>query len=76
MPEKTTEELFQERNKRVNDAIQLKIPDRVPIELSFGYFPARYTGIPCSVVYYEPYKWLEAVRKTVLDFQPDALFYI
>jgi uroporphyrinogen-III decarboxylase len=76
MKEKTTKELFKERNKRVNDAIALKIPDRVPIDMSFGYFPAKYVGMPCSVVYYEPEKWLAAVKKTVLDFQPDSLFYI
>jgi uroporphyrinogen-III decarboxylase len=76
MVEKTTEELYKERDKRVNDAIALKIPDRVPIEMSFGYFPAKYTGVPCSVVYYEPEKWLAAVKKTVMDFQPDSLFYI
>jgi hypothetical protein len=76
MPEKSARELFQERNKRVNDAVQLKIPDRVPIEMSFGYFPAKYTGMPCSVVYYEPQKWLEAVKKTVVDFEPDSVFYI
>ena len=76
MTEKTVQELFQERNKRVNDAIQLKTPDRVPVEMSFGYFPAKYVGLPCSVVYYQPDKWLEAVKKTVVDFQPDALFYI
>ncbi len=76
MTEKSTEELYQERNKRVNDAIHLEIPDRVPIDMSLGYFPAKYTGVPCSVVYYEPEKWLEAVRETVLDFQPDSLFYI
>jgi hypothetical protein len=76
MVEKTTEKLYKERDKRVNDAIALKIPDRVPIEMSFGYFPAKYTGVPCSVVYYEPEKWLAAVKKTVMDFQPDSLFYI
>ena len=76
MTQKTTEELFQERNKRINDAIQLKIPDRVPVEMSFGYFPAKYLGLPCSVVYYQPDKWLEAVKKTVVDFHPDGLFYI
>ena len=76
MTQKTTEELFQERNKRINDAIQLKIPDRVPVEMSFGYFPAKYLGLPCSVVYYQPDKWLEAVKRTVVDFHPDGLFYI
>jgi uroporphyrinogen-III decarboxylase len=73
---KTAAELFQERNKRINDAVQLKVPDRVPVEMSFGYFPARYTGIPCSVVYYDPPRWLAAFKKTVVDFEPDGLFYI
>lgn len=76
MTDKTPQDLYQERNKRINDAIRLRIPDRVPIEMSFGYFPAKYVGVPCSVVYYEPEKWLAAVKKTVEDFQPDALFYI
>ena len=64
MAEKTAKELFNERNKRINDAIQLKIPDRVPIDMSFGFFPAKYLGLPCSIVYYEPQKWLEAVKPT------------
>jgi uroporphyrinogen-III decarboxylase len=76
MTAKTPQELYQERNKRINDAIQLKVPDRVPVEMSFGYFPARYAGVPCSVVYYEPERWLAAVKKTVVDFEPDGLFYI
>jgi hypothetical protein len=29
---KTPEELYQEREKRFNDAVQLKVPDRVPIK--------------------------------------------
>jgi uroporphyrinogen-III decarboxylase len=76
MTEKSPEELYKERDKRLADAIELKIPDRVPIDMSLGYFPAKYCGMPASVVYYEPYKWFEAVKKTVLDFQPDSLFYI
>lgn len=74
--ERTTDELFRERNNRINATIRLQMPDRVPIEMSFGYFPARYAGVPCSVVYYDPDRWLEAVKKTVVDFQPDGLFYI
>jgi hypothetical protein len=76
MPDKTTADHYQERNKRINDAIRLETPDRVPIEMSFGYFPAKYVGVPCSVVYYEPEKWLAALKKTALDFQPDGIFYI
>jgi uroporphyrinogen-III decarboxylase len=76
MAGKTVKQLYDERDKRLADAINLKITDRVPIDMSFGYFPARYTNQPFSIVYYQPQKWLEAVKKTVVDFQPDSLFYI
>ncbi|MEE8419055.1 MAG: hypothetical protein V3S02_02975 [Dehalococcoidales bacterium] len=45
MTGKTPEELYQKRNIRVNGAIQQTIPDRVPNDLSFGYLPAKYTGM-------------------------------
>lgn len=76
MTDKTTEQLYQEREKRVSDTIQLKIPDRVPIEMSFGYFPAKYTGITCKPAYYDYDTWLEATKKTILDFEPDALCHV
>lgn len=76
VPEKTPEQLYQERNKRILDAIQLRIPDRVPVDLSFGYFPAKYAGITCEAAYYDYYAWLKATKKTVLDFQPDGVFYV
>jgi len=76
LAEKTTEELYQEREKRVSDAIQLKIPDRVPIEMSFGYFPGKYLGITCKPAYYDFDTWLEATKKTILDFEPDALCHV
>jgi uroporphyrinogen-III decarboxylase len=76
MANKTPQELLQERNDRINTAIRMEIPDRVPIDMAFGYFSAKYAGVPCSVVYYEADKWLAATRKTALDFQPDGIFYI
>jgi hypothetical protein len=72
--EKTTEELYKERDKRISDAIELKIPDRVPVLLSFGYFPAKYTGITCQDAWYDFDKWLAAYKKTVVDFAPDGLW--
>ena len=68
----TTQQLFEERVKRVEEAIRLKIPDRVPVMLSLGYFPARYTGITCEDAFYNPAKWKEASIKTVVDFAPDS----
>jgi hypothetical protein len=70
--DKSPRQLYAERLKRVEDAIQLKIPDRVPVSLSLGYFPAKYTGITCRDAFYDPAKWKEAAIKTVLDFQPDT----
>jgi hypothetical protein len=69
---KTPEELCQERAKRVADAIQLKVPDRVPLEIAFGYFPAKYVGVTCEAAYYDYDKWLAACKKTVLDFGADV----
>ena len=71
---KTIEELYQEREKRVTDAIACDIPDRVPVMLELSYFPAKYTGITCEAPYYDYDKWLDANRKTVKDFDPDLVW--
>ena len=72
--EKTAKQLRQEREKRIMDAIQLRMPDRVPVISAMGYFPARYTGIPCSAAYYDYDAWYDAYKKTLRDFQPDMIF--
>jgi hypothetical protein len=72
--EKTPEQLYQEREKRVMDAIHLKIPDRVPIVNSIGYFPATYTGIAFETAWYDYDRWLEAYIKTLTDFQLDMVY--
>ena len=76
MAEKSPEELYKERRARIDDAAQLRIPDRVPVHMSFGYFPARYYGISASAAFYETDKWLAATKKTVADFAPDGIYYI
>ena len=69
--DKTPAQLYEEREKRVRDAIQLRQPDRVPVRLETHAFPARYAGVPKSAAYYDPAAWKEATKKTVLDFEPD-----
>jgi hypothetical protein len=71
---KTGKQLRDEREKRIMDAIQLRIPDRVPVHCPMGYFPAKYTGIPFSAAYYDFDAWYEAYKKTLEDFQPDMIF--
>ncbi len=64
-------ELYRQREKRVNDAIALRVPDRVPIEVLFGFFPARYSGMTIPEVMYDPDKLFDAQLKVLLEFQPD-----
>ncbi len=64
-------ELYRQREKRVNDAIALRAPDRVPIEVLFGFFPARYSGMTIEEVMYDPEKLFDAQLKVLLEFQPD-----
>lgn len=71
--EKTPEELFQEREKRVNDAVQLREPDRVPIMCHSGFFPALYTGITCEEAMYDMDKVMAAWTKFLEDFEPDMV---
>jgi hypothetical protein len=70
---KSAEELCREREQRVMDAIQLKIPDRVPVVTGMGYFPARYTGTTYQAAWYDYDKWVAAYKKTLPDFHPDML---
>jgi hypothetical protein len=44
---KSSEELYKKREKRINDAIGLKEPYRVPIPIMvlFNFFLTRYFGI-------------------------------
>lgn len=67
----SADELYQERLKRVTDAIELRVPDRVPVSTPFGYFPAKYCGILAHDAFYDYPKWKQAYQKTVIDYEPD-----
>ena len=69
---KTVEELLDEREKRMRDVIELRIPDRVPVTIQTGVFSARYAGLPLSSMYYDHAAYREACLKTILDFEPDT----
>ena len=67
--------LYEQRQKRICDAIALKVPDRVPVWMGdAGYFPARYSGFTCEEVMFDSDKLFAAYRKTLTDFAPDAFF--
>src|SRR5512138_1431972 len=70
--DKTPEQLFHEREKRINDAVALKEPDRVPVMNIFGFFPARFAGISFRDAMYDYDKTMRAWVDTMLEFQPDV----
>jgi uroporphyrinogen-III decarboxylase len=72
--DKSPEELYEEREKRLRDAIELKEPDRVPVVLAINYFPARYVGgLTVADAFYNHDAWREATRKTIMDLEPDII---
>lgn len=70
---KLPDELFQEREQRVNDAIALKEPDRVPVMVLTGFFPAYYANVTCKEVMYDAQKAIYAWTRYLEDFEPDMV---
>ena len=67
---------YHEREKRLLDAIALKEPDRVPVVPLFAFFNCYYSGISPREAYSNPEKALEAWRRTIYDFEPDATYSV
>ena len=68
------EELYRERLRRCEDAIQLKIPDRVPFFPMTHYFAAKYAGLKGEEAFYDCEKWFAANRKMNVELAPDCYF--
>ncbi|NLE09640.1 MAG: hypothetical protein GX631_10345, partial [Dehalococcoidales bacterium] len=69
---KSTEELRAEREKRIWDAVELKVPDRVPVIFGGTFFACRYAGIPYSAAYYDTTRWKQAFKAMIVDMDPDS----
>lgn len=65
------EEAYKKRAKRITDAIQLKVPDRVPIAPISQFFAAKYAGITPEEAMYDYDKANAAWGKVNVDFEPD-----
>ncbi len=64
---------YQERAQRFRDALELRIPDRVPIAGLGGAFVYRRVGVPQKATMYD--RWEEAAKAVIKfqkDFQPDS----
>lgn len=65
-------DLFAERQTRIEDVIALREPDRVPSFLFSTFWAAKAAGMTCEQAMYD-YKGLSgAMRKAILELQPDA----
>src|SRR4030042_3190528 len=69
---KSVEELRLEREKRLWDAVELKVPDRVPVIFGGTFFACKYAGIPYSAAYYDTAAWKNAFKKMIVDMDPDS----
>jgi len=64
---KSTQELYQEGKKRIQDVIELKVPDRIPVmPLDSGWF-VKYSGISWQEAMYDVEKLIAAKRKMVIE---------
>ena len=66
------EKAYRERATRIKNAIQLKMPDRVPVIPLVGFFPAHYARITTQEAMYDYEKACQAYEKYTFDFAPDA----
>jgi hypothetical protein len=69
---KPAPQLRQERQQRLHAAMDLKVPDRVPVGIPMGNFPAKWAGVPCSAGYYDFDSWYAANERALKEFRPDT----
>jgi hypothetical protein len=71
---KSAEQLLSERGKRLNDAMAMRQPDRIPLLLGLGYLQCEMAGISRQESYDNFEKGQGALEKAALYFQPDAAY--
>ncbi len=65
------EDTLQTREQRINDAIEIKVPDRIPIYYFSGFYPIRHCGYIIKDAYYDMDKLTEAFDRTISELKPD-----
>jgi hypothetical protein len=70
---KTPKELYEERLKRVEDAINLKVPDKVPTVVHCGYLGPKYVGMTSEEAHYDCERALAGTKKLIQYLQPDLV---
>ena len=70
---KPASQLLAERTQRMQDALNLWQPDRVPIHLTMSYMLAEMYAITRQEQYENGERELELLEKAALHFQPDSI---
>jgi hypothetical protein len=73
-PSADAKALYQERATRIREAFEMKVPDRVPVFPSEGFFPILNAGYTMKDALYDYDKVSKAVLDYYQEFQPDAWF--
>ncbi len=73
MTEKTPEELYEERRRRLADAVSLRATDRVPFIYTARFWAVRISGITCQDQMYDADKGASAHKAAITMLQPDAI---
>lgn len=71
---KSASELYEEKEKRLRETIELRVPDRIPVALPTSYLPSRWVGggMTTADAYRSPVAWKAASLKMVFDLDPDV----
>ncbi|MGI6028217.1 MAG: uroporphyrinogen decarboxylase family protein [Candidatus Heteroscillospira sp.] len=70
----TKQELFVERQNRMQAAVSLNTPDRVPIAPKMNFFYATAYGIPTYATLSDVHNIIPGLRQYIREFQPDAVW--
>jgi hypothetical protein len=62
---------YDRRRQRIADAVALRVPDRVPLRLTFGFWGARQAGMTCQEAMYDARAFSAATRAAILKYRPD-----
>jgi hypothetical protein len=66
--------LYDEKMARVNDAIQLKVPDRVPFFPTAHMFAAKYAGMSFGDAFQNAERWYAANVQLAIEMDADLTF--
>ncbi|MDY6797071.1 MAG: hypothetical protein SWK76_17590 [Actinomycetota bacterium] len=69
---KSPEETYREKAKRIQDVIELKTPDRVPVAPVDSGFFVKYAGLTWDEAMYDIAKAKAASRKTITELDFDG----